>query len=271
MNIQGLLNTMRREIAAFLSGVGLPKKGVVSSYDPANYCVKVILQPEGTETGWLPLATEWSGNGWGLFAPPDVGDMVDVHFDEGNRQSPYVSKKFYSNARRPLTVPSKEFWLVHSSGSLLKFLNNGDVQLVTNRDLNATIGRDLVAEAARDIKVTADRDLVSTVGRNQSDTVTGNADLTVTGNITSEAADWQHTGNEEIIGLLTAGGLVITGASQPGGAEVNCDISITGKFGCNGEPPQGKVTVNAAATTNTQAIALVNQLRALLIANGQAQ
>lgn len=42
---------------------------------------------------------------------------------------------------------------------------------------------------------------------------------------------------------------------------------LTG-FGCNGSTPQTAVTVNAAATDLATAIALVNQLRAALIANG---
>lgn len=43
-----------------------------------------------------------------------------------------------------------------------------------------------------------------------------------------------------------------------------------GSFGCNGKTPQGTYAVNAAATDLATAIALVNQLRAALIANGIA-
>lgn len=221
MNIEGLLNLIRREVMKALSGRATVKKGTVTSYNADNYSVKVLLQPEETETGWLPLAAEWVGNGWGMFAPPSIGDMVDVHFDEGDRQSGYVSKKFYNNEDRPLACPSQEFWLVHKSGSLLKFLNSGDVQVVSDRDLIATAGRDLIA--------TATRDLSATVGRNLIADVTGDADLTVGGAITSAAASWEHTGPVTVIGLLTASGLTMTGAGG-GVASITGNVSITGSL-----------------------------------------
>jgi hypothetical protein len=46
---------------------------------------------------------------------------------------------------------------------------------------------------------------------------------------------------------------------------------LLGAFAANGATPQTKATVNAAATDLPTAIALLNQVRALLIANGQAQ
>ena len=46
------------------------------------------------------------------------------------------------------------------------------------------------------------------------------------------------------------------------------DVQIQGPFACNSATPQGKATVNAACTDLASAIALINQLRAALIANG---
>lgn len=48
----------------------------------------------------------------------------------------------------------------------------------------------------------------------------------------------------------------------------NAAVNVNGTFGCNGVAAQGKYTVNAACTDLTTAVALVNQLRAALIANG---
>lgn len=47
-------------------------------------------------------------------------------------------------------------------------------------------------------------------------------------------------------------------------------LKVLNGFGCNGKTPQAAVTVNAAATDAASTQALVNQLRALLIANGIA-
>ena len=44
--------------------------------------------------------------------------------------------------------------------------------------------------------------------------------------------------------------------------------AVVGKFGCNSKTPQASVVVNAASVDLATAIALCNQLRAALIANG---
>ena len=99
--------------------------GVVSGYDPANYAAKVRIQPEDVETGWLPVATPWSGPGWGMFCPPSLDDVVDVHFQEGGKEAGFVCLRHFGDRFRPLPVPSGEFWLVHKSGSNFKFHDGG--------------------------------------------------------------------------------------------------------------------------------------------------
>jgi hypothetical protein len=47
-------------------------------------------------------------------------------------------------------------------------------------------------------------------------------------------------------------------------------LTATGGFGCNGKSAQSSATVNAASTDLATVIALCNQLRAALIANGIA-
>lgn len=56
-----------------------------------------------------------------------------------------------------------------------------------------------------------------------------------------------------------------------GNLDVTGDMSSDGAFSCNGEPPQGKVTLPPDATNNSTNRALSNAIKALLIANGQAQ
>ncbi len=133
--IPALANAMRTQAALMDGARALVMLGIVQSFDPNKYAVKVMLQPDGIETGWLPLTSIWIGNNWGLFAPPNPGDMVDVHFVEGSIEAGFVSQRFYNNQARPLAVLSGEFWLVHKSGSFIKFTNdqklslNGQVEL----------------------------------------------------------------------------------------------------------------------------------------------
>ena len=111
-----------------------PRIGIISSYDPVRYCAKARIQPDNTETGWLPVLTVWGGNGWGLAAGPTPGDVVSVQFQEGGREAGIVVGRFYSNVTRAPQIsgggpPSGEFWLVHQSGSRIRLLNSGKIEV----------------------------------------------------------------------------------------------------------------------------------------------
>ena len=50
-----ILSAVRREIHRAMQKPHKPSRvGLVSSYDPKQRAVKVQLQPEGTQTGWIP-------------------------------------------------------------------------------------------------------------------------------------------------------------------------------------------------------------------------
>ena len=163
---------MRAQIAG--QGNAMPRLGEVSGYNPANYCVKVKLQPEGVETGWIPLLSPWIGNGWGMFCPPTIGDMIEVQFRDGSIEAGMAGGRGYSNKNRPLAVTGGEFWLVHQSGSALKFHNDGSVEVVAAGNLTSTVG--------------------------------GNLTASVTGTGTASAASWTLNGNTQLNGNLVVSG-----------------------------------------------------------------
>jgi phage baseplate assembly protein V len=118
--------------------------GLVSSYDQDHYLVKVTLQPppdEGDtpETGWLPIWSGWVGDGWGLFCPPVIGAQVTVHFIAGDGQVGLCIGALYSDADRPLSVPSGEFWVVHKSGAFFKLTNDGAITMQADADTFVTL------------------------------------------------------------------------------------------------------------------------------------
>jgi len=127
--VRALLNAARREAAAVLGDVALTSTGIVTSYDPAKYAVRVTLQPQGILTGWIPLGSIWVGNGWGLYCPPSIGDLCEVDFLGGHIGAPVCGLRFYNDQDVPLSVASGEFWLVHKAGQVLKFHNDGTVEI----------------------------------------------------------------------------------------------------------------------------------------------
>ena len=127
--MRALINTMAATARQSLAGKSGTRQGIITAYDPASYAVKVQLQPTGEETGWIPLSTPWAGNGWGLAAGPIPGAVVEVGFDSGLTGVGMAEGQFYNDADRCPGPPAGEFWLVHKSGSLQKFLNSGEVLL----------------------------------------------------------------------------------------------------------------------------------------------
>lgn len=127
--MRALLNAMAANAQQTSAGDSGTRQGIITAYDPDSYAVKVQLQPTGEETGWIPLSSPWVGNGWGLAAGPMIGAEVEVEFDSGLMGAGMAAGQFYNDEDRCPGPPSGEFWLVHISGSLLKFLNTGEVLL----------------------------------------------------------------------------------------------------------------------------------------------
>lgn len=88
------------------------KLGLVSSYDPVNYLVKVRLMPQDVETGWLPIEGIMAGAAFGVYAGPSVDDEAVVHFTEGDPLSGVCSGFLGNDVDKPPTVQSGEIFLI---------------------------------------------------------------------------------------------------------------------------------------------------------------
>lgn len=129
--------------------------GTVSSYDPDTYSCKVMIQPENVESAWLPVASPWVGDTWGIFCPPSIGDMVEIHYQEGNEDSGYIALRLYNDVDKPVNAPAGVFYLIHKSGSAVKFNNDGSVDLITDQDLRVAVGGNMDASVTGKATVTA--------------------------------------------------------------------------------------------------------------------
>jgi uncharacterized protein involved in type VI secretion and phage assembly len=106
-----------------------PRMGTVTSSNSQTATAKVLLQPEGVLTGWLPILTQWSGSGWGMTCPPSPGDQVLVIPQEGDAQHGLIVGRVYSNLARPPQADPGEINLSHQSGCSIRLLNSGIVAI----------------------------------------------------------------------------------------------------------------------------------------------
>ena len=125
--MDSFLNVVKAQASALDQSAGQPRLGVVSSVDPSGYTARVILQPEGVLSGWLPVLSSWIGAGWGLACPPSPGDQVLVLPQEGDAEHGIIAGRLWSATQAPPPAPSGELWLVHKSGSFVKLANDGSV------------------------------------------------------------------------------------------------------------------------------------------------
>jgi hypothetical protein len=90
------------------------RHALVTSYDPERYLAKVMLWPEGQESGWLPIETAHIGNDFGIavgLTPGDgkkSGDQVIVRMQEGDLESGKIVQRVHSDDEKPPTVQAGE-------------------------------------------------------------------------------------------------------------------------------------------------------------------
>lgn len=173
---------MKREAARQATTGSTPRNGIISSYDPKRYAVKVQIMPEAAfpelpggsgETGWIPLGTAWAGKGWGDYAPPDLKTQVHVSHQEGSTGVGVVQHQLFDRQHAPLSVASGERWIVHKSGSFVKWTNAGELLLHANHEVKVTVGN--VQIDAMDGRIT------TTVGSSKLEQIDGKATITVGG------------------------------------------------------------------------------------------
>ena len=142
---QKFINSIKMWANMSTQGTALTSLGVVNAFDPNTYQVQVLLHAAtdsapALQTGWIPLATPWSGNGWGMFCPAKTGDLILVHFQDGSLQNPIAGMRLYFDGAQALNVPSGEFWLVHETGSYLKLTNDGKISISSGDNIEIISG-----------------------------------------------------------------------------------------------------------------------------------
>lgn len=123
------LNIIKTHAAALDNAQARARFALVTSVDPANATARVALQPEGVLTGWLPILTPSAGSSWGIWCPPAPGDQVLVLAQEGDAEQGVIVGRAFSLDDLPPPAAAGELWLVHGSGSSIRLLNSGTIEM----------------------------------------------------------------------------------------------------------------------------------------------
>jgi phage baseplate assembly protein gpV len=112
MSSGDLDNMVLNIIERWWAGRYSEKHGLVTSYDPKLHLAKVMFQPQGQESGWVPIETGHIGAGYGIVTglqPGDgkqTGDQVIVRFQEGDVEAGKIVQRVHSDSDKPPEVQS---------------------------------------------------------------------------------------------------------------------------------------------------------------------
>jgi hypothetical protein len=133
MNDGDLRDTILGLVEEWWAGRYNERHGLVTSYDPKKYLAKVTYQPDGQESGWLPIETGHIGESYGILIglqpgkggvndkgqggqsgpqQNNQGDQVIVRFQEGDFEGGKIVQRVHSDQDKPPEVQSGEmlFW-----------------------------------------------------------------------------------------------------------------------------------------------------------------
>jgi uncharacterized protein involved in type VI secretion and phage assembly len=140
--MDAIMNRMRLEAQWVLGNEGKTELGLIDSYDPSSYSVKVKLPAKnGKITGWMPLGTLAVGPGYGIMFGPEIGAQIKISYQEGDPNAPVADLQVFDNVNHPSAnsqpgPPSGEWWLIHKSGSTFKFTNDGKLTLNSGEEID---------------------------------------------------------------------------------------------------------------------------------------
>ena len=102
-----LRNALRRDTAAAIGAIAQPRHALVQSVDPNTHSVRLLIQPEGLLTGWVPDASAFAtGGGYGVVSPLSPGDQVVVVHAHGDADEPVIVGRLFSTVDMPPVSPA---------------------------------------------------------------------------------------------------------------------------------------------------------------------
>ena len=161
------LETVKLHAATQAGALGQPRHALVTSVDPTSHSVKVSIQPEGIESGWIPDVAI-AAQGLRITCPAEIGTQVLVVPVEGDAEHPVVVARLFDVSITPPTSPAtnkpvqpgemgiftSDGCFVHLAGDTIylggKLILNGSIQV--NGDVVAA-GISLTEHVHRGVQV----------------------------------------------------------------------------------------------------------------------
>lgn len=127
---------VRQEVERVTASRKHPRNAKVTSYDPKTYSAKVKFEPHdpndenNAESGWIPIQAMATGAGFGIYSAPNIGDPVEVGFQEGDHMTARIQQRHVSEEHQPPEgVEAGEHHMVHGSGAVIRMKKDGTVFL----------------------------------------------------------------------------------------------------------------------------------------------
>jgi phage baseplate assembly protein V len=145
MSADQLLNALKLHMASMDAQAGQARMGVVQSYDPNSGTAKVLIQPEGVLTSWLPVLSQSVGAGWGVHTPLAGGEQVLVLPMEGDADNGVIVGRAWSDQMQPPqnpfggTLGAAQILLLDKSGSALLLDATGNIKVKNAAGASALI------------------------------------------------------------------------------------------------------------------------------------
>lgn len=99
------LETVKLHAAMQVASLGQPRHALVTSVDAVSHAVKVSIQPDGIESGWIPDSALAVG-GLRIACPAEIGSQVLVVPLEGDPEHPVIVARLFDVSVVPPTSPA---------------------------------------------------------------------------------------------------------------------------------------------------------------------
>lgn len=193
---------------------GLVVAKVTNNQDPDKLGRVKLTFPwlsETVESAWARVASPFTGNGFGWFCLPEVGDDVLVMFERGDVDRPFVVGSLWNAATLPPADNAdgkNNLRLFKSrSGHVFSFDDTENSERIAIRDKSGK-NEIVIDSASNSISIQADGDLTVTVQGNIAFQANGDISLACR-NFTLEAQSKAAIGASQELGLTCSPGVRI--------------------------------------------------------------